>query len=246
LLVGLVYWFVGGLIYSLVCWPLRFLLPRRLGQRVGRSMLSGGFRLFARYIRLIRLVEVDLSALAPLRNSNDPCILAPNHIALWDVVFLVSCLPHALCIMKPAILRNPVLGGGASLAGYIPAGNNSRMIRDAAAAVQQGGQLILFPEGTRTRPECRWINPLKGGVALIAARAKVPVRPVFIRTNSRYLEKGWPPWKRPEFPIRICFELGPPLVLAPGESTQQFVARLQQVFECELSRPHPLRRQSRT
>jgi 1-acyl-sn-glycerol-3-phosphate acyltransferase len=118
------------------------------------------------------------------------------------------------------------------------------MIRDAAAALHDGGQLILFPEGTRTRRHQRWINPFKGGAALIAGKAGVPVHPVFIRSDSRYLEKGWPPWRRPEFPIQMSFELGPTMRRGEDESPQQFTRRLQELFERELARPHPLRREA--
>ena len=117
------------------------------------------------------------------------------------------------------------------------------MMRLAVKALDDGRQLVLFPEGTRTRREQRWINPFKGGIAVIARRADVPVYPVFIRSNTRYLEKGWPPWKPPAFPIRVSLELGEPLRVKSSESSQQFIARLQALFVSELSRPHPLRRQ---
>jgi 1-acyl-sn-glycerol-3-phosphate acyltransferase len=106
--------------------------------------------------------------------------------------------------------------------------------------------LLLFPEGTRTKPDARWINPLKGGCAIIAMRANVPVHPVFMRSDTRYLEKGWPLWKRPVFPIHVLIEVGQPLIPAPDESSQAFTARLQSVFEEELSKPHSLRRKAVT
>jgi len=244
LLVGLIYWLIGGLIYSLIGWLLFLILPRRIGAPIGHKMIHGGFSLFVAYLGWVRLVHVDLSSLAPLHRTRESFILAPNHTSLWDVVFLISSLPRPLCIMKKSILRNPVLGGSASLAGHIPNSSNSGMIRNAARALSDGGQLILFPEGTRTKPHARWINPLRGGVALIANKAGVPVYPVFIRSNTRFLEKGWPPWKKPRFPIHMSFELGEPVRPAPDESPQQFVARLQELFERELARPHPLRRQA--
>ncbi|RYD46089.1 MAG: 1-acyl-sn-glycerol-3-phosphate acyltransferase, partial [Verrucomicrobiaceae bacterium] len=165
------------------------------------------------------------------------------HTSLWDVVFIIARLPSAVCVMKKSILCNPVLGGGARLAGYIANDRMTRLIRDACTSLDEGGQLLLFPEGTRTRPDVRWINPLKGGCAIIAKHSQVPVYPIFIRSNTRFLQKGWPLWKRPVFPIHIRFDLGEPLEMRPGESTQEFTARLEAVYEHELSKPHPLRRQ---
>jgi len=242
---GIVYWVVGGLLTSLVGWFLRYLLPRKLGMAVGRAMIQKAFRVFVIYLQRTKLVELDLSEVESLRRSDESFILAPNHASLWDAVFLVTCLPRPVCIMKKPILYNPLLGGSANLAGFIPGSNGAKMIRSAVAALHDGNQLLLFPEGTRTRPENRWINPLKGGIALIADHAGAPVLPVFIRNDSRYLEKGWPPWKRPSFPIRISFQLGEPMRRRPDEPARGFVERLHSVFEQELSRPHPLRRKSR-
>ncbi len=240
---GLAYWGVFGGLLTLIGGPLCLLLPRKSGIRVGRFFLYQLFRKFVVYLRISDLVHADLSALDGLGKIRGSFIVAPNHTSLWDVVFIIARLPSAVCVMKKEILHNFVLGGGARLAGYIANDRMTRMIRNATRSLDQGGQLLLFPEGTRTRPESRWINPLKGGCAIIATRAGVPVYPVFIRSNTRFLQKGWPLWRRPNFPITMRFELGAPLVPRAGESAQDFSSRLTAVYQRELSKPDPLRRQ---
>lgn len=241
---GLLYWLVFGGLLTLAAVPLKLLLPSGTSLRLGRFLLRNLFRVFVVYLRLARLVRVDSGSLAGLEKSPDACIVAPNHTSLWDVVFLVARMPRAVCVMKESILKNPVLGGGARLAGYISNDSRTRLIRKSANALLAGGQLLLFPEGTRTRRDARWINPLMGGCAIIAIRSGAPVLPVFIRSDSRYLEKGWPLWRRPSFPIRIRIEAGETMAPLPGESAQEFTRRLQAVFETELSKPDPLRRRS--
>jgi 1-acyl-sn-glycerol-3-phosphate acyltransferase len=240
---GFLYWGTFGLLFTLVSLPLRIMLPRRRAEILGRTLLHHAFRLFVGYLRVTRLVKVDLDSLKPLKSRNEPLIIAPNHTSLWDAVFVIACLPQPICIMKDSILRNPFLGGGARLAGYIPNGKSSRLVRQAAEALDRGGQLLLFPEGTRTRRDRRWINPLRGGCALIARRAEVAVLPVFVRSNTRFLEKDWPLWKRPQFPLQLSFELGEPMHPEKGESAKDFTNRLEQVYTTNLSRPHKLRRQ---
>ncbi len=240
--VGLAYWAVLGLLVTGLSSVLCLILPENLGRSVGQAFHHWLFRLFVVLLRVLRLVDSDLTSLGGLRDIHAPIIVAPNHTSLWDVVFLIARMPHALCVMKKSILHNPFLGGGARLCGYIPNGGNTQMIRDAADSLHSRAQLLIFPEGTRTRRDARWTNPFKGGVAIIAARANVPVYPVFIRSNTRFLEKGWPLWKRPNFPIRISFELGEPVTPGPDESSQEFTARLQTIYERELAKPHPLRR----
>jgi len=240
---GILYWGIFGLLFTLFSLPLRVILPRRRAEILGRSMLHRSFRVFVHYLRVTGLVQVDLASLAPLRQKKEPIIIAPNHTSLWDAVFVIACLPQPICIMKESILCNPFLGGGARLAGYIPNCSPSRLVRESADSLSRSGQLLLFPEGTRTRREARWINPLRGGCALIARRAGVPVLPVFVRSNTRFLEKGWPLWKRPEFPLKLSFELGEAVVPEENESAKEFTARLSEIYVQNLSRPHKLRRQ---
>ena len=240
---GILYWGVFGLGVTLLAGPLFLLLPREAGRRLGRWLHHVLFRCFVGYLHLTGLVKTDLRPLDALRRATGPIIVAPNHTSLWDAVFIIARLPSAVCVMKKSILCNPFLGGGARLSGYIANSSITRMIRDAAGSLSGNSQLILFPEATRTRPHERWINPIKGGCALIACRSGAPVYPVFIRSDTRFLQKGWPIWKRPVFPIHLAFEVGAPLRPEKDESPMEFTLRLQAVFEQELSKPHPLRRQ---
>lgn len=241
--VGLLYWGIFGTALTIVGGILHKILPLQSGQLLGRKILHQLFKRFVVLMRWTDLVRADLSSLDALKDIKHPCILAPNHTSLWDAVFIISRSSSAVCVMKQQILNNPVLGGGARLAGYIANSSITHVVRQATASLHQGGQLLLFPEGTRTKPDARWTNPIKGGCAIIALRADVPVYPIFIRSSSRFLQKGWPLWKRPVFPIYFEFELGEPIYPHPGEKSQDFTARLGAVFEQELSKPHPLRRQ---
>ena len=244
MLLGVLYWALLGPLMTLTGSLLRLILPCGCGGAVGRFLIHHLFRGFVLLVRVTGLVRADTTALDRIANDARPLIIAPNHLALWDAVFIIARIRRAVCVMKKSILRNPVLGGGAMLAGYIPNDRMTRMIRTAVRSLESGGQLLLFPEGTRTRPDARWINPLKGGCAIIASRAKVPVIPVFIRSNTRFLEKGWPLWKMPVFPIHIRIDVGEPLLIADDESVQDFTRRLEAAFEHQLALPDPLRRRS--
>ena len=239
---GLLYWLVFGGLLTLLGGPLYLLFPRPAGEKIGQWLLHGLFRSFVVYLRVTDLVRMDSSALRKLAEHQGPAIIAPNHVSLWDVVFIIARLPRMTCVMKQSILKNPVLGGGARLAGFIPNQSDKQVIRAAVDAMHRGNMLLLFPEGTRTRRDARWINPLGGGCAIIARKSEAPVIPVFIRASGRYLEKGWPLWKRPVFPVHMSIDVGQPLVAGEGESSREFTARLQKTFEEELAKPHPLRR----
>jgi 1-acyl-sn-glycerol-3-phosphate acyltransferase len=84
--------------------------------------------------------------------------------------------------------------------------SSRQMVKESVAHLQAGGVLLLFPEGTRTTRAP--INPLVASVGLIAKHAKVPVQTLLIETDSPYLSKGWPLFKRPTLPIVYRVKLG--------------------------------------
>lgn len=213
------------LVWTLLAVPLQLLLPRRTGAALGQYSIMAAFRFFLLALRASGIVKCDLSALDALRGQRS-LILASNHPSLLDVVLVVSRLPRVVCIMKKALWSNFLLGAGARLAGYIRNDSAVSIIRSAAAATSSGNQLLVFPEGTRTRQ--RSINDFKGGFALIAKIAKVPVQTIFIETNSPFLGKGWPLFKKPEFPLIYRARLGRRYE-APG-NIKQFIAELEDYY----------------
>ena len=104
------------------------------------------------------------------------------------------------------------------------------MVQQASRDFDCGSHLLLFPEGTRTisRP----VNPLKGSIAVIAHHAKVPVQTILIETDSAYLSKGWPLFRKPPMPIHYRVRLG--RRFEPPQHTRSFMAELEHYFAHEL------------
>ncbi|HWR77707.1 MAG TPA: lysophospholipid acyltransferase family protein [Thiobacillus sp.] len=202
---GLVLLGAISLTWSLLAVPLFYLLPKRWADPLGRLAITTGFRLYLGALSLIGACRFDLGALDALR-AEGPLVIAPNHPCLLDAVMVISRLPNMACIMKADIVDNVFLGAGARLAGYIRNDAQLSMTRQAVAELKNGSHLLLFPEGTRTT---RWpVNACKGTTALIASRAGVPIQTVFIETDSAYLSKGWPLFRRPTMPITYRIRLG--------------------------------------
>lgn len=194
----------GGLIYTAVSPALAAMLPRALANTVGEGVMMGLFRFFVGLLQMSGIVHCDLSELDRLRGR--PLIIVANHPSLLDAVLIVSRLPRVVCIMKAPILDNPFLGGGARLAGYIRADHPMEMMKRAREALASGRQLLVFPEGTRTSTPP--LNAFKGNFALMAKQARVPVQTAFIESDSRYLCRGWPLFRKPAFPIHYRVVLG--------------------------------------
>jgi 1-acyl-sn-glycerol-3-phosphate acyltransferase len=205
-------------------------LPRATGRRVGRAMIAYGYRAFWRIAAVVGMLRLDAQVLDTLRDDAGLVVVA-NHPSMLDALMLVARLPRSACIMKASLLRNPFLGPGARLARYIHNDSAYGMVQHAVEDLQDGGQLVLFPEGTRTT---QWpLNPFHASFALIAKRAQVPVQAVFIDTDSPYLGKGWPLWKLPPLPIRFAVRLG--RRFPPPQDHQALASEVQAYFVAGLT-----------
>jgi 1-acyl-sn-glycerol-3-phosphate acyltransferase len=194
-------------------------------------LISWIFRSFLAFASGLGLMRLDLAALDAL-NDEQGLLIAPNHPSMLDVVLVVSRIRQTCCIMKSDLWDNIFLGAGARLARYIRNDSVRGMVRLAAAELHAGGKLLMFPEGTRTVRAP--VNPLKGGVALIAQSVHAPIQTVILETNSPYLSKSWPLFKVPSFPLVYRARLGPRF--DASQEAHQTLSTLQHYYESELGR----------
>lgn len=216
---------------AIIVYPL---LPARRGQALGRYVIMAGFRLYLASLSASRRCSFDLEALDALRDEPS-LIIAPNHPCLLDAVMVISRLPNVACVLKADLMNNLFLGAGARLARYIRNDPVRRMVQQAIQDFDSGSHLLLFPEGTRTI-SCP-VNPLKGSIGLIAHHAQVPVQTILIETDSKYLSKGWPLFRKAPMPIHYRVRLG--RRFDPPQHTQQFMAELEHYFAHELVQGSP-------
>lgn len=217
------------LTWTLLALPLLWLLPPAPGLRAGRLGIFIGFRFYVWAIGVLGAYRLDLAALRALRDA-PAMVLAPNHPSIIDALLIIAHEPRVACVMKSSLMNNVFLGAGARLARYIRHDSPRRMIHEAVAELRRGGIVLLFPEGTRTTRAP--INELQGGVGLIAKEAGVPVQTLIIETDSPYLSKGWPLFKRPALPVNYRMRLGRRFE-APAD-VREFRAELTRYLRTEL------------
>lgn len=196
---------LASLVWSQLAGVLFHLLPRREGAALGRFVIMAGCRAGLALMRLAGLARCDLAALDALP-ARGPAVIACNHPSLLDAVLVLSRLPDAVCIAKAELWDNPFLGGSVRLAGYIRNDAALALIRAASRALREGRQLVIFPEGTRSAGQ--GLGPFKPGFAAMAKMARVPVQSVFLSSNTPYLRRGWPLWRRPDFPLAYRAKCG--------------------------------------
>jgi 1-acyl-sn-glycerol-3-phosphate acyltransferase len=214
-----------SLAWNLIAVLLHPLLPRRRGQALGRAAIAYLYRMFWAIAASTGMLRLEAGVLDALRDEPGLIVVA-NHPSMLDALMLVARLPRATCIMKASLLRNIFLGSGARLARYVSNESPLTMVRQAVDALKQGGQLVMFPEGTRTTQPV--LNPFMPGVTLIAKLAKAPIQAVFIDTQSPYLGKGWPLWRLPPLPIVFTVRMGQRF--EPSRDADALLKELEQYF----------------
>ena len=220
----------GGLELSLLTYLADWLPATDRTERFFQRLIHYHFALFHSWCECARLVYVRYSGFDRLPTGG--LVLAANHASLIDITCLLARIPEALCIFKPAIRRNPVLGAAARRAGYLGNDGGTDLVRGAARKVAAGQMLVVFPEGTR-RSRGEALLPFKPGFVLIARRARAPIQLVRIMTDSDVLTKGRAWWRLPRFPAHIEVNVGPLVSTDSDISTAELAAQIEEWFRAE-------------
>ena len=206
---------LGGATLASAVFPI--LAIRREGREArAQQLVHRTFRFYLGMLSGLGLIRLEVfggERLAACRGK----IIAANHPTLLDVVFLMALTPRARCIVKHELWDNRYLKGVVRAAGYIR--NDlppEAMIAACREALERGENLIVFPEGTRSRVS----EPmhLHRGVANIAMLTGTAIQPVVISCDPPTLTKGEPWYRVP--PRRPCFRLE----IAPAMDVERFMA----------------------
>jgi 1-acyl-sn-glycerol-3-phosphate acyltransferase len=218
--------------WALAAVPLMLLLPAPAGRRLGRIAAMWGFRGYLAAMEFLGAWRLDLRELDQLRDAG-PLILAPNHPCLLDAVLIVSRLPNVLCVMKGSLVGNFLLGPAARLARYLRNDKLRFLATAAASELEAGGQLLIFPEATRTTGGA--LGPLTEAVGAISRRSAVPVQALIIEAGTPFLSKGASMLARPELPLAFRVRLG--RRFEPPQDVRAFTLELERHFQRELALP---------
>lgn len=244
------FWFgVGAVVVGTILLPIVKVIPasRDVKRRRARSVMSAALRLFIGFMHRGGVLTYEFQGRECLGRPGQ--LVVANHPTLIDVVFLLAFMPAASCVVKRGMWRNPLTRWAVMLAEFIPNDNAAGMIEGAARALKEQQTLIIFPEGTRTRPN----EPLffHRGAANVALRAATVVTPVYIRCEPTTLTKSEPwyriPPRRPHFTLSVGDDLDlSPYARAPLPlGSRAFNEHLHRHFQQELahsgaaSRAHP-------
>jgi 1-acyl-sn-glycerol-3-phosphate acyltransferase len=221
-----------GLLLNLVCMVLMVLPFRRAFGAPVRSTIRRLFGAWLGWLHGTGVVLVEWTGFEDVLQSGT--VYIANHPTIVDATFILARLPDAVCIFKPRLMSNPAVGPAAVMAGYVRGDTGLDLIKAAAEKVAAGQSLLIFPEGTRTA-EGTVLGRMKPGFALIADRAKAPVRLIIVSATPGLGVRGRPWWPAPQvLPATVRITLDRTWPYEPGrpaaELTQTVERRICEVL----------------
>jgi 1-acyl-sn-glycerol-3-phosphate acyltransferase len=197
---------LGGLLLWALVFPVLSVLPANHSQRVsrGQRVVCYSFYVFIGLMHRIGIMTYEINGLEKLNRAGQ--LIIANHPTLVDVVFLISRIKQANCIVKESLWRNPFMRGPILNAGYISNGDPEKMIADCVACLQAGGSMIIFPEGTRSVPNKPY--HFQRGAAAIALQANTIITLVTLSCTPSTLTKAEPWYHIPERRFHLVMNVG--------------------------------------
>lgn len=138
-------------------------------------------------------------------------IIVSNHQSHADILALARVLPlRCLWTVKKELLKVPFFGWGLRAIGAISLDRANFLqsveaLKKAAAALNRGWSLLVYPEGTRS-PDGNLL-PFKKGAFVIAVATGLPILPVTVNGSSKILPKGLYVWR----PGHVTVTVGEPI-----------------------------------
>jgi 1-acyl-sn-glycerol-3-phosphate acyltransferase len=205
----------------IVCLPLLFASPQAV-------QAAGGIWIDGTLFLLKHVVGIGHRIIGAENLPAAPAVYASKHQSAWETLFLSRYLNFPAFVLKKELLSIPLFGWFLKKSGMIAidrkAGASALrgMAREAAATLDAGRSILIFPEGTRVAPGQS--RPYQPGVAALYTQLKVPVVPVAL--NSGLF------WGRRAFikkPGTIVVEILPPI--QPGLDRKAVMKELEDRIE---------------
>jgi 1-acyl-sn-glycerol-3-phosphate acyltransferase len=155
-------------------------------------------------------------------------IVAAKHQSFLDILMIYNALPSAKFIMKDQLRWSPILGQYATKMQMVFVDRGKRgaaitkMLADVKAGQRDPGQLVIYPQGTRSPPGTKL--PYKVGTAILYEQLNQPCYPVATNAGVFWPRRGL--YRRPGVAV---VDFLPPI--KPGLPREVFVAELEKQIE---------------
>ena len=138
--------------------------------------------------------------------ATGPVLLVANHSSFLDPPLIGVAVHRQISFLaKAELFHLPLLGGLIRRLNVRPIrreGGDPSALRTAMRVLEDGGALLIFPEGTRGDEGI--IRPAKAGAGMLAVLSGASVVPVFVRGSGR----AWPRGRKLPRPAKVTVTFG--------------------------------------
>ncbi|MDG4648998.1 lysophospholipid acyltransferase family protein [Roseibacterium sp. SDUM158017] len=195
---------------------------------VDRRGAFAGVRTYCRWVRWTAGWMVGLKTDVRGTPPTGEVLVASKHQSFLDIIMIVSVLPRPKFIMKKQLKWAPILGWYALRIGCVPVDRGKRaqaiqqMKAGVKAGVQEPGQLIIYPQGTRVAPGVK--ASYKIGTAILYEQTGQPCVPAATNVGVFWPRTGI--YRKPG--VAVVEFLDP---IEPGRTTTDFMQDLEARIE---------------
>ncbi|MEM1266508.1 MAG: lysophospholipid acyltransferase family protein [Pseudomonadota bacterium] len=166
-----------ALLYALILILGILLLPAAIHSREGAYWAVRLYGRLALWL-LERICGLKTEVRGPV--PTEDVLIAAKHQSFLDILILIATLPAPRFIMKQSLRWVPIFGFYATRIGSTPVsrGRKGRAVHSMVQDVERKrtpGQLVIYPQGTRTAPGAKL--PYKIGAGVIYERTGLPCVP---------------------------------------------------------------------
>jgi len=140
----------------------------------------------------------------------EPVVILSNHQSQWETILFYKLVFPVAPILKRELLRIPFWGWAMKLQRPIaidrsnPREAGKSLLIQGVDRIKKGYSIIIFPEGTRSRPGT--MKRFSRGGARLAVAAKAPIIPIAHNAGI-----CWPPRSFLKYPGTITVTIGVPI-----------------------------------
>ena len=156
--------------------------------------------------------------------NNGTSIILSKHQSTWETLAMHSFTPYVRWVFKRELMRIPIFGWALALTDPIAINRGAgraaikQLITEGTKKLNDGKWMILFPEGTRTKPGKS--KKYKIGGALLAEKSGYPVIPI-----AHNAGEFWPKHSFIKWPGTISVVIGP-AIESKGRSAEEINAEV--------------------
>ncbi len=186
-------WFIFGFVFC-------FSAPYTVAAFLARDPETATQRLNSRFFAILFAILKILAPSHKIHIDQDvtairSSVILCNHLSYLDPLLLITTFPRHRTIVKPRFFSIPIFRRVITRAGYLPASGEGRFsrlmlqqIESMPSFLQSGGNLFVFPEGTRKRNGS--VGSLHPGALKIARLCKVPIYVLRVQNTAVLFPPG--------------------------------------------------------